>query len=334
MHKHWTQIIREVFPNADILDAALKYPVTEQGWIVDLPVPSYWKDKGPNHKLFVCLQDWLTQGQRYPQELENCYEILKQHLAPMDQIIFIVEPNGIAKDWPRDRFKIIEFSGFLYEHWCSYKDAEDVLRDAFGREHRDFEYNFVCPQRMYKPHRAALHSSLDNAIGNVSLQTKGFELKYPSLGVEEYDTTYDNLTNLLAMRKNYNTSLFTIISETQYTEQYGVITEKTLNAIVAGHPFMMCGHQYALEQIRDFGFHTYNYIFDEAYDELDNVVRMKDMIDSNWHFTQEKLSAVEMQKIFEDLQGLINYNRDYFFDQFGDQMISELRIDLLNLWGR
>jgi len=41
-----------------------------------------------------------------------------------------------------------------------------------------------------------------------------------------------------------------------------------------------------------------------------------------------------MQKIFEDCQGIINYNRDYFFDQFGDQMIDELRMDLLNLWGK
>jgi hypothetical protein len=46
------------------------------------------------------------------------------------------------------------------------------------------------------------------------------------------------------------------------------------------------------------------------------------------------MSAVEMQKIFEDLQGLINYNRDYFFDQFGYQLVDELRMDLLNLWGK
>jgi hypothetical protein len=97
---------------------------------------------------------------------------------------------------------------------------------------------------------------------------------------------------------------------------------------------MVCAHQYALEQIRGYGFHTYNYIFDEAYDDLDNVVRMKDMVDSNRQFTQERMSAVEMQKIFEDLQGLINYNRDYFFDQFGYQLVDELRMDLLNLWGK
>ena len=62
-----------------------------------------------------------------------------------------------------------------------------------------------------------------------------------------------------------------IISESQFTEQFGIISEKTFNAIVAGHPFLMCGHQHALENIRHYGFVTYNYLFDEAYDDLDNV---------------------------------------------------------------
>jgi len=241
---------------------------------------------------------------------------------------------GIKKDWPKDSFHLIEFSSHQYETWCSYKDAEEVLREAFAPEHKQFEFNFVCPQRIYKPHRAALQNTLDPSIGNVSLQTKGIELAYPNLSVEEYDSTYDNLANLLAMRKNYNTALLTIVSESQYSEEYGIITEKTFNAIVAGTPFLMCAHRLALEHIRHNGFQTYNYIFDETYDELDNVVRMKDMVDSNWRFTQEPISTVEMQKIFEDCQGLINFNRDYFFDQFGNQLIDELRLDLLNLWGK
>ena len=45
------------------------------------------------------------------------------------------------------------------------------------------------------------------------LQSKGAELHYPSLSYEEYDNTYDNLTNLLAMKKNYNSAVFSIVSE-------------------------------------------------------------------------------------------------------------------------
>ena len=336
-HKHWTTIVREVFPRAEIHDAALVYPITDYGW--DVAVPETVDDcnfDDPQYRLVINLQDMLTryEDHKVPGELTKLHQHFLKNNFPMERIIILIWPLGIKKDWPKDSFHLIEFSSHQYETWCSYKDAEEVLREAFAPEHKQFEFNFVCPQRIYKPHRAALQNTLDPSIGNVSLQTKGIELAYPSLSVEEYDTTYDNLANLLAMRKNYNTALLTVVSESQYSEEYGIITEKTFNAIVAGTPFLMCAHRLALEHIRHYGFQTYNYIFDETYDELDNVVRTKDMVDSNWRFTQEPISTVEMQKIFKDCQGLINFNRDYFFDQFGNQLIDELRLDLLNLWGK
>ena len=335
--KHWTNIVREVFPRAEVLDAALAYPITDFGWDVNVPSSTeFCNFEDPQYRLVINLQDMLTryEDHKVPGELTKLHQHFLKNNFPMEKIIVIIWPLGIKKDWPKDSFHLIEFSSHQYETWCQYKQAEDVLREAFSVEHKDFEFNFVCPNRIYKPHRAALTGKLDSRIGNISLQTKGMELKYPNLSVEEYDKQYDNLVNLLAMRKNYNTALFTIISESQYSEQYGIITEKTFNAIVAGHPFLLCAHQYALENIRHYGFQTYNYLFDEAYDDLDNVVRIKDMLDSNYHFVHEKLSSVELWKIFEDLQGLITYNRDYFFDQFGPLLIDELRMDLLDLWAR
>ena len=338
MHKHWTSIVREVFPHAEILDAALKYPITDFGWDVHVPRNTTFCDfENPEYRLIINLQDMLTdfhKDSKWPSELVKLEQHFKKNNFPLEKIIVIVWPLGIKKDWPKDSFHLIEFSSHQYETWCSYKNAEDVLREAFSPEHKDFEFNFVCPQRIYKPHRAALQNSLDDRLGNISLQTKGIELKYPNLTVQEYDDTYDNLANLLAMRKNYNTALFTIVSESQYTEEYGIISEKTFNAIVAGHPFLMCAHRLALENIRHYGFQTYNYIFDEMYDELDNVVRMKDMININYHFTKERLSAVEMQKIWEDVRGIADFNRNYYFEQFGYMLIDELRMDLLNLWAR
>lgn len=340
-YKYWPNIVREVFPGADIIDAALEFPIGDDGWNVQIPDPEKCDWSNPNYRLVLNLQDMLTHPDEngFPIELvrlHKAYKELENIISDLDmsKIIVLVWPLGIKKDWYKDSFNIIEFSSHQYETWCSYKAAEDVLREAFGWEHKDFEFNFVCPNRIYKPHRAALVGQLNPKIGNISLQTKGQELKYPNFSVEEYDNTYDNLANLLAMRKNYNTALFTIVSETQYTEEYGIISEKTFNAIVAGHPFLMCAHRLALEHIRHYGFLTYNQIFDETYDELDNVVRTKDMLDSNYSFVHEKLSAVEMQNILDSVHGVVNYNRDYFFDQFGDQLVSELRMDLLDLWGK
>jgi hypothetical protein len=135
MKKVWTTYIKEIFPSADIYDSALEYPVTNIGWKLNLPEIEDCRFDDPYYKLFICLQDWLTEGETYPSELERAYEYFSKHHVPMDQIVFINETPGIVKDWPNDRFKIIEFSVFNYETWREYKAAEDVLREAFGTEH-------------------------------------------------------------------------------------------------------------------------------------------------------------------------------------------------------
>ena len=88
----------------------------------------------------------------------------------------------------------------------------------------------------------------------------------------------------------------------------------------------------AVNQINRLGFETYDTFFDQLYDDLDNSVRIKfyDRIKSK--LIKNKLSTTEKQMIFEELAGTIEFNRNYFSEQFGDQLISELRMDLLNLW--
>lgn len=325
--KPWTDIVREVFPRADIIDAALSYPIGEQGWAVDVS-EARLTFEDPDYHLFVNLQDMLTGV-----ELTDLLEHFRSIGSDLRRITVLCWPMDVQLSMPEDCFNIITFSSHQYETWCSYKRSETVLREAFSPDKKTFEYSWVCPQRIYKPHRAVLFAQLKRySHGNISLQSKGAELHYPSLSYEEYDNTYDNLTNLLAMKKNYNSAVFSIVSESQFAEQYGIITEKTFNSIVAGMPFVVCGHRGAVNQINRLGFETYDTFFDQLYDDLDNSVRIKFMIELNRKLIKNKLSTVELQMIFEELAGTIEFNRNYFFEQFGDQLISELRLDLLNLW--
>tara|TARA_B100001057_G_scaffold397280_1_gene407380 strand:- start:1023 stop:2054 length:1032 start_codon:yes stop_codon:yes gene_type:complete len=340
-HKQWTTVVREIFPCADILDSALEYPITSTGWDISSPqtvIECNFDD--PDYHLFVNLQDMLDG-----KELISLHNHFKDNGFPMHRISVLVWPRGIQQILPEHSFNIIQFSSHQYETWCSYKDNEDVLRDAFSADKKDFKYNFVCPQRIYKPHRAALHSVLKQyRHANISLQSKGIELAYSNLTFDQYEQQYDNLVNLLAMKKNYNTAAFSIISESQYHEQYGIITEKTFNSIVAGIPFLLVAHQGAVQHVQQYGFQTFGgvsdgdnrwgSVFDETYDELDNQIRIKDMIESNSSYIKEPLTRTEMRRLVEDCQGITDYNRDYFFNQFGDQLISELRMDLLDIWGR
>lgn len=337
MFKPWHDIIKEVFPIAYIMDSAFEYPIGPEGWqfnnrgqqgedLLDWFEPDYPWGKG---HVFINLQDMVTGT-----ELVRLHDYLVAMNVPLEFVTVLCWPKRIQEQLPENSFNVINFSSHQYETWCSYKQSEDVLRDAFARDRKDFEFNWVCPQRIYKPHRAALHSVLRRYdFGNISLQSKGIELRYPSLTYAEYDRSYDNLVNLLAMKKNYNTALFSIVSESQYSERYGIITEKTFNSIVAGMPFLIAGHRNSLRDVTEYGFVSYPNLFDESYDDADNRTRIKTMLESNNRFTRERLSTVELQTYYDECSDLIEYNRNYFFEQFGDQLISELRLDLLNIWG-
>lgn len=341
MHKHWTEIVRQIFPESHILDSALEYPIKASGW--DMAVPQRTIEcefDNPEYHLFINLQDMLTG-----KELIRLHDHFYTNGFPMNRITVLVWPKRIQQILPEGSFNVINFSSHQYETWCSYKNKEKELRDRFAVDKKDFKYNFVCPQRIYKPHRAAVHSVLKRyRHANISLQSKGVELVYPGLTYKEYDETYDNCANLLSMAENYNTAAFSIVTESQYSEQYGIITEKTFNSIVAGVPFLLVAHQGALVDVTEYGFQTFGgisdgvdrwgSIFDETYDGLDNQIRIKDMINSNDSYIKEPLTRTEMRRLAEDCRGITEYNRDYFFEQFGDQLISELRMDLLDIWGR
>ena len=325
------QTVRQIFPNSIIVDAALKYPITPQGWDVEMPGRSECRFNEPDFKLVLNLQDMLTMGpDGIPNELTRIHSFYKPW-ADMDKIIVVVWPLRLADEYDGE-FHLVEFSTHQYETWQSYKNGEEVLREAFDKKHKDFQYNFLCMNRISKPHRKILYSKLMSlSRGNISLQTHGHELKYPGLDYKTYNNTYDNLSNLLSLKQNFNTSMFSIISESQYEERWGIISEKTFNAIVAGHPFLVAGHQSCLDDIKSFGFKTWDCMFDEEYQYAQNTHRIDAMLESNGNYLT-LIKPQLLQGLVDYHQSVIDYNRDYFFNRFGPDRLAYFRAQLLNIW--
>ena len=329
-----TKLVNQVFPRCTIIDAALKFPITKDGWEVDMPDEDECNFDNPEWRLVLNLQDMLTfdHDDDVPRELLTI-QAFYQEWADLNRIIVVIWPVGIGNRWPQDSFHCIEFSTHQYETWESYKGSEDVLRKIFSRTNKDMQDNFVCMNRIQKPHRKITASRLDiYKTGNISLQSAGRELKYPSPSYDEYNVHYDNLINLYGLSENFNSSFFSVITESQYAEPYGIITEKTFNAIVAGHPFLMVGHKGCLDDLRSYGFKTYPMIFDEEYQHLPNADRIDHMIEMNEHWFVQKLNATDIFEWDMETSEVVDYNLNFFFDDFGNEQVSWLRKQLLNAW--
>lgn len=327
------QTLRQFFPNSIIRDAALKFPITTSGWAVDMPGKGECRFDESDFWLILNLQDMLTDhGGAVPNELSQIHDFYESW-ADLQRIIVVVWPTGIADSWPDASFHVVEFSTHQWETWQQYKQAEDQLRHAFADVNKRFENNFLCMNRIAKPHRKIAYSRLSSfGTGNCSLQSAGQELKYPGLTYERYDHLYNNLANLFSVAENFNTSLFSVVTESQYQERWGIITEKTFNAMVAGHPFMILGHEGALDNVRSYRFQNYGDLFGEQYQYSKNAHRIDDMIFENLDWFERQLTESDMMDIYYQHADVIDYNRNWFFEEFGPTQLAWLRTQLLNIW--
>jgi len=328
----FTEIIKQFFPNSIVLDAALEYPITPNGWLVYTPGPHFCRFDEPDFWLILNLQDMLTaSSEEIPLELARIHKFYESW-ADLNRIIVVIWPRGIIAKWPIESFHIIEFSTHQYETWLQYKEKEDTIREVFADKHKNFEFNFMCMNRIVKPHRKITYNKLKlYKAGNCSLQSEGKTLAYSNLNFQEYNNQYSNIKNLLSLQKNFNTALLSIITETQYYEQFGIITEKTFNAIVAGHPFLIIGHRGILQQIQQLGFKTYNNMFDEGYDIINNNDRIDNLIESNASYIKHKMRSMDMITCTEYLRDRIEHNRNFFFEEFGPTQLKLFKTQLLNI---
>ena len=96
----FTTLIKQVFPYSTIIDAALKFPITKDGWEVDMPDQDACQFDNPEWRLVLNLQDMLTfdDDDDIPRELLKIQGFY-QGWADLDRIIVVIWPVGIGNRW-------------------------------------------------------------------------------------------------------------------------------------------------------------------------------------------------------------------------------------------
>lgn len=311
----WQQTIKKHYPNAIINESALKFPITPSGWDIDFPntvdVPT-----------FLVLQDMLTwePGSRWPRELERIAHWAISKNIDQSKLFILIWNYDLAEHWNEQNsgmFRCIQFSIHQYETWQQYTKSRTLIEETFtgtGRKH-----NALCLNRIDKPHRRSTITYLKRSREvNLSDLHNGKQPYYPGLSFSDYK--YDNLANLLSLAQNYTTSRFSIITESQYAEPRGIISEKTFNAIVALHPFVIISSFGSLKELQRLGFKTFGDHFDESYDQCANYQRLDRVLG---------LTQIHKFRPDDSIKEICQYNRDYFFNEFGNKLCSDIHLACL-----
>jgi hypothetical protein len=127
---------------------------------------------------------------------------------------------------------------------------------------------------------------------------------------------------------DYNNNDIEVILETLFDDDRLHLTEKSLRPIACAQPFIMAGTHGSLKYLHSYGFKTYDKIWNESYDQIENSAqRLQAVIDLMKHIVSWDASTRKYK--LAQAQEIANYNRRWFFSrEFFNLIENELKTNL------
>jgi hypothetical protein len=195
---------------------------------------------------------------------------------------------------------------YWIEHKYSMGWNESLWWEALGYStyypQKNLEYIALLQLRLQKPERDCIVDSFDALLPKIlwsylsrgKLLPNDADMNDPS--VQRY------------MHESwYNTTYCSVVTE---SFQHGDIhiSEKSYKPLAYYHPFMVLGCPGTLQSLKEAGFETFNNLFDESYDTIDNFESRLKIVKSNL----ENIDLKDYDKLTLDK---LEHNHNHFFNK-------------------
>lgn len=128
--------------------------------------------------------------------------------------------------------------------------------------------------------------------------------------------------------KDYEATEIEVVLETLFDDDRLHCTEKSLRPIACRQPFILVATHGSLQYLRDYGFQTFDSIWDETYDIIEDPYQRMQAIIS----TMREITAwSDVQKLdnIQRMKQIADHNFKHFFSKdFFDLIINELRTNM------
>jgi hypothetical protein len=127
---------------------------------------------------------------------------------------------------------------------------------------------------------------------------------------------------------DYESADIEVVLETLFDDQRLHLTEKSLRPIACGQPFVLVATHGSLEYLRSYGFKTFEHIWDESYDNVENPEQRLAEIANLMRTIADWTPEQRISKLAE-AQAVVEHNRQWFFSkEFFSLVINELTDNL------
>lgn len=308
------------------------------------------------HVPFPANKDWLERFNRVYDQVRHTFVFCSElHDATVEQLIVLDKPNVSLYVCGRIKHK---FQHARVYHWMDwfittshfYKNIRpDLLSEKLhrgskeksfdmllgcARDHRDYVFDFVNNNNLNDSVILSYHKWANQDLKNTSFMFETEGVEYEKSRV--YQHTIDpiiyygkgmSLSQVVPISV-YNRTHYSLVAETNFSNNYNFYTEKIVKPILAGRLFVVIAGQGYLEFLRSLGFQTFSNIIDESYDqEYDNKTRWKQAMEQ-----VARLCSTDPNAVCEQIAEVVKHNQNHmlqtdWYGQLAANFIKEL--DLL-----
>jgi hypothetical protein len=242
-------------------------------------------------------------------------------------------------DYPdENRFHIIPYwwKSIAYFTGSELRNREEIPGDPYGqvnnvwdkltenfenRKHRNPSKLFVATMESSRGERSYFFDKLKEKnllkFGHVSYRDMGVYLDNKNRGIM---TDVDNHYRFFDTKQYFNDAHISVVMESDvYTNpmhwdgliQSGRLSEKTMWPLFWGNPFFVIGPHQPINTLQEIGLKTFSTIFDESYDEEDDIlIRIDRVVDELERFS--KLSDDDLKNELQKTNDIIEYNFNFY----------------------
>ena len=294
---NYAELIAHTFQQLDI-DLIAEYncfqpPYNSQsGWPLRLPSVDF----GPRTLVLLHFQDFVTTG------LTELEQIQAHYGQYSNQVVVTYWSHGLDQLYTGP-INLIEFSNHNLATCESIAKRQSEWQPYFDQLRTT---SWQCLNGRECSHRQRVVDVLQTWPNGVL--SYGNQIALPKWAYSTYRGT-ENDENFVRLSPLYAQCAVNIVTETQYDARPGIVTEKTLQAMIAGQIPVIIGHPGVVQDCQELGFDMFDDLVNISYDWLPNDQRAEAALEFNRELI---LGNVDLKPYQERLQRQQNFVLDMY----------------------
>jgi hypothetical protein len=261
---------------------------SQSGWPLRLP----GVDFGPRTLVLLHFQDFVTPGLTELAQIQTHYG---QH---SNQVVVTYWSHGLDQLYSGP-INLIEFSNHNLATCESIAKRQSEWLPYFDQLRT---MSWQCLNGRECSHRQRVADVLQPWPNGVL--SYGNQIALPEWAYSTYRGT-ENDENFVRLSPLYSQCAVNIVTETQYDARPGIVTEKTLQAMIAGQIPVVIGHPGIVQDCRELGFDMFEDLVNTSYDWLSNDQRAEAALELNKELILGNINLVPYQERLQRQQNFV-----------------------------